>query len=1128
MVKFIKVLLLIAFLSGQAALLYGEEDSSIRFDRISSDQGLSQSVITSIIQDHQGFMWIGTQNGLNRFDGYSFKVFKQDPKVPSSLTHNWVTAIFEDSAHQVWVGTESGGVDCFSPDKNGFIHFRLSRNKNSLPEYVPGINAIKAIVEDHDGKLWIGSQGGGLLCLNPKTKKWEKHILHEPGKSDSLCSNRIRVLYKDHQGIIWIGTYEGLSTYDPKNGKFVTFLNRADDDGSLIHNNVVAICEDKKRNIWIGTSQGLDRYDRKTGVFHHYLHEPDRPDSLIHNRIRTIAEDKKGNLWIGTYAAGLDKLKSLEEKTFIHYHNQPGNPYSLSHNRILCILADRTNIIWIGTYEGGISRIDPQKQHFEHYYRTSNQPGSLSSNSIASLCEDSNGMLWIGTTAKGLNIYDPVKKKFKVYTRGPRGSGSLSNNDVSAIIEDKNKTIWVGTWGGGLNRYDPKTDGFIIYSLKAKGERTSSQSIFCLSEGQGNKLWIGTWRGGLKCLHTDTGKISYYKTSSASNSISSNSITSICPDPEDQNILWLGTYDRGLDRFNLTANKFTNYRHVTGSKEKGKLNCLSNNTVNSLYISPTSPETLWIATYGGGLNKFNKRTGKWQLYTESDGLISTSIYGILEDDDNNLWISTAAGISRFNPENDTFKNYTSEDGLQSNEFSSGAFAKGASGKLYFGGINGFNSFFPTNIIDNPHIPPVFITSFKIHQNEVTNLGKPISKVEELVRSYKDTLISFEFAALNYTSTAKNQYKYQLEGESDEWNTLGTKRDITFTSLDPGEYVLRVQGSNNDGLWNEKGASLKITVTPPFWKTMWFKIIIVIALLSIIYIIYQVRVKQLEAQKRYLETEVAKRTREISEQKGIIEKTNEELNISYLELKKSESNLKELNATKDKFFSIISHDLRNPLTALLGTSTLLADNFELITDEKKQKYIKSINRSADHLYELLENLLQWARSQTDGLQCKPAKINIGTIIDDTVALLNINAKKKKIKLLSQVEAKTFAFADKNMFTTVLRNLVSNAIKFTDKEGEVKIITEDNGSRLEISIIDNGVGIAPENAEKLFKIGSNYSTQGTAKEKGTGLGLILCKEFIEKNNGDIWYESAGTKSDGTGKGSIFKFTVPKPTK
>ena len=1068
-------------------------------------------------------MWFGTQNGLNRFNGYKFKVFKHNPKESSSLPVNRVKLIYEDSSEILWIGTEGGGLVRFNREKENFTPCRYKNDSDPNPSR--DIDIIMTIHEDRNRVLWIGTFGGGLLRFDPERGEWSR-FFHKPGIHGTLSNNMIQCFCEDRTGIMWIGTDGGgLNAFDPKTGKFSHFLHQPDIPESLSHNQVDAVIEDGKGNLWVGTWEGLDKFDRKTKKFTHYRHLHEKAESLSHNRIQALFEDSRGTLWIGTGGGGLNRLKSLSEGTFIHYQNHPNDPYSLSHNTVFSIMEDHTGCIWIGTDGGGINRIDPQKQQFVHFFNEPNNPNSLSYNDISSLYEDRKGVLWIGTYDNGLNRYDRNTGRFKSHKHSSMDPGSLSSNDINSIYEDSEGVLWIGTWGGGINRFHRDTGKFFRYKHKpGTHEGPAGNYIFCFSEDRDNNLWIGTWRGGLNLFLREKNEFFYYKNDLRNpKSISSNGVTTIYPDTENEEFLWVGTYKSGLERFNRHTGTFKHYSH-----DPGNPNSLSHNSVQSLYISPNYSEVIWIGTRDGGLNKFNKKTKKWLSYNEEDGLPNNTIYGILEDSNKNLWLSTTRGLSRFNPETEEFINYDAGDGLQSNEFNQGAFFKNKNGRFYFGGINGFNAFFPEKITKNLHVPPVVLTDFKIFNKDV-NLGKSISEIKEIRLSHKDYVFSFEFAALNYTGTAKNRYAYKMEGLDEQWIQLNHKRDITFTRLPPGEYVFKVKGSNNDDIWNEEGVSVKIIITPPFWKTWWFRIFLILILLGLILALYKLRVRQYKIQRKKLEREVAIRTGEIREQKEIIEDKNNQLEISNRELKKSEMNLIELNATKDKFFSIISHDLKNPLTALLGTADLLSGAYDQLSEEKKQKYIRSIDRSASHLYDLLDNLLQWSKSQTGGLQCKPAAIDLSVVIPETLSLYKINARKKKIDLSSKVKKNTVAYADRNMVTTVLRNLISNAIKFTDKGGEVRITANDDGKNefVEISVIDSGIGISSENAKKLFKIGSHYSTDGTAKEKGTGLGLILCKEFIEINNGTIRFENPISDADdiSSGKGSIFKFTLPR---
>jgi two-component system sensor histidine kinase ChiS len=1111
---------LLALFLALVGLTFAQENF-MRFEHISSEQGLSQNVVYCIMQDRKGFMWFGTQNGLNRFDGYEFKKYKYSSRNSSTLPGNTVLVIYEDRAGNLWIGTDGGGLSCFNPITAEFIRYPYTSYLDPNPS--TDIDSITTIHEDRNGMLWIGTSGG-LLYFDSKNLRWSSfdQKLEILG---TLSENRIRAIFEDQRGIIWIGTEGGgLKSFKPETGEFIHFLHQPDAPDSLSGNIVSAIFEDSARNLWVGTQRGLDRFDRRKENFIHYKCNPNNPKGLSGNQVKVIFEDSKKNLWIGT-DDGLNLL-SLSEKgevRFIQYRHELNiNPYSLSNNNIYSIAEDNCGSLWIGTDGGGINRIDSQKQRFSHFYGKPNDPASLSSNDVSCLLEDKDGILWIGTHNSGLNRYNPETGKFKFYKSSSSDPGSLSSHDVMAIHEDTEGVLWIGTWGGGINRFNRDTETFSRYTVSVGTSKgPNSNDIFCFCEDQDSNLWIGTWKGGLNLFLREKNEFVHYINEAQNpKSISSNGVTFIYPDREDGKFLWVGTYSSGLESFNRHTGDFMHYIH-----KPANLNSLSNNQVMCVYISPHHQDIVWVGTQGGGLNMLNKETNTWQIFTEEDGLSNNTILGILEDNNRNLWLSTFEGLSRFDLEKGDFRNYYAEDGLQHNEFNQGAFFKGRDGRFYFGGINGFNAFYPEEITQNLYKPPVVITEFKVLNREGFQLEKSILETEEITLSHKDTF-SFEFAALNYTASAKNQYAYKLEkeGADDDWIQLHHKRDITFSLVSPGEYVFRVKGSNNDGVWNDVGTSVKLIITPPFWSTWWFRVLLGLAVLGMFFVMYKLRVRRYKIQRKNLEIEVAKRTQEISHQKEIIEEKNTQLEVSNRELKNSEKELRELNATKDKFFSIISHDLRNHLTALLGFSDMLNRSFKKFDDEKKHKYTRSIDQAAKDLYDLLENLLQWARTQTDVLECKPRTFDLGVLIPEVISTYSINAKKKNINLSWQINKNTYAYADKNMVRTVMRNLISNAIKFTDKDGDIQVTANGKDGFVEVSVLDTGVGIRSEKKDTLFRIGKARSTRGTAKEKGTGLGLIICKEFVEKNNGRIWFESP--IPDGSKKGSAFRFTLPIP--
>ncbi|MCP5052260.1 MAG: hypothetical protein GY940_34145 [bacterium] len=1093
-----------------------------QFEHISAKQGLSQSVVHTILQGRKGFMWFGTQNGLIRFDGYAFTTFKHKPGDSLSLPANEMMAICEDRSGTLWVGTIGGGLSRFDREYETFTTYLYQ--EGTTPASSRQVDLIRVIKEGSGGILWLGTWGGGLLRFDPRKDREDPDrwaaFTHDPGNPNSLSHNRVQTICLDHEGILWVGTQlGGLNRFDPRGQTFSNFSHSPDVPDSLSHNNVTAVIEDRQHNLWVGTADGLNRFERQSKRFIHYKHQ--HPDKNIpgHNRVNSIFQARDETLWFGT-RGGLEKLTSITEKTFTSYSNQPGNPYSLSHNSISSITEDRDGSLWLGTSGGGINRIDPQKGHFGHVFNYFNKPGNLSSNDISSFCRDKDGGLWVGTYDNGLNRYDPDTGKFSLYNSG----NGLGSNEIMALYRDSREVLWVATWGGGISRFDPGSGAFINYRNRpGTGKGPGSNNITYITEDRENRLWIATRNGGLNRFEReDEGFIHFRHSPSNPESISSDDIIVICPDRQNKSLLWVGTLNNGLNRFNQDDGTSIHYSHNPDDP-----NSLNTNSVLSIYISPRRPGILWVGNRGGGLNRFDLKKREWTSYTEENGLPDNTILGILEDNRGRLWLSTNRGISRFDPGDESFTNYDSNDGLQADEFNQGAYYKSNDGRFYFGGINGFNNFIPGKITPNPNLSPIVITSFKV-ANQPINLEKSILETREIHLGYKDYVFSFEFAALNYVATSKNQYSYKMDGLYEDWVPLGHKRDITFTRLPPGPYTFHVRGSNSDGTWNNEGTSIRIIIRPPFWATVWFRMLIFLMLAGIIFTFYKLRVRKYKIQRRKLEEEVAVRTSKIRHQKEIIEDKNQQLEISNLGLKRSEENLLELNATKDKFFSIISHDLRNHLTTLLGTSDLLSNAFQQLTDEKRQKHSKAINKTANQLYDLLENLLQWAKSQTGVLKCAPKKVELSAIILETLTLFNSYSQKKKIEMTANIPGKAYAYTDRNMFTTVLRNLVSNAIKFTGKGGKVQVTVEDKDNMMVISVIDSGIGINSKKADTLFKVGMNHSTKGTDNEKGTGLGLILCKEFIEKNNGNIWYEPRPA-DPGSGKkptGSIFRFTLPQP--
>ncbi|MEQ8463833.1 two-component regulator propeller domain-containing protein [Coleofasciculus sp. E1-EBD-02] len=786
------------------------------FFHIGVEEGLPQSCILAILQDSQGWIWFGTQDGLSRYDGYKFTIYKYNELNLKTLSDNFILSIYEDKSGIVWVGTDNGGLNTFDRKTEQFTHYIHNPAKpNSLSS-----NSVWSIYEDSYNKLWIGTGGGGLNQFNRETGKFT-HYKHNPNDPHSLSNNTVLSIYEDKLGRLWIGTGGGgLNQFNRETGKFTHYKHNPNDSNSLSNNTVLSIYEDKLGRLWIGTGGGgLNQFNRETGEFTHYKHNPNDSNSLSDNIVSSIIEDESGNLWLTTstwyktlYGTALNKFNP-ETGVFTHYTNESNNPNSLSENTVVSILRDDSEIIWIGTGFSGINKLDTKEPKFFNPQNEYSRLYSLIDNHISSVYEDRNRTLWIGTFNSGLDKISSETGQLTHYIHEPDNPSSLSSNKIWSIYEDHSSIVWIGTGGGGLNKFDQKTGQFTYYTHdKDNPHSLSDDYIWSIYEDHSGVLWIGTLHGGLNKFDRKIEQFTHYMYApDDQNSLSDNNIFSIYEDKSGT--LWIATINGGLNKFDRETEKFTRYTH-----DPNNPNSLSYDRVLSINEYPAG--TLWLGTYGGGLNKFDIATETFTHYTENDGLPSNSVVGILADDNGNLWLSTGNGLSKFNPEAETFRNYDVGDGLQGNEFDGvKAYAKTKDGAMLFGGLNGFNLFYPDQVKDNPHIPPIVITDFRIFDQTV-KLNPAISVAKNIKLSYKDDFFSFKFAALDYTNPEKNQYAYKLEGFDHDWIYSGTRRYASYTNLDPGTYTFRVKGSNNDGVWNEEGTSVTITIIPPPWKTGW--------------------------------------------------------------------------------------------------------------------------------------------------------------------------------------------------------------------------------------------------------------------------------------------------------------------
>lgn len=852
----IQICLFLFFTANAAAKI----SSEYIFQRLSISDGLSQSTIISIIQDDEGFIWMGTGNGLNKYDGYKFTIYTNDPYDSTSISDNAITSILKDKDGKIWIGTQTGILNKYDKSTDSFERFMIKNMIETIPEQkgkyydYPIIfsrndnSAITAIAEDQNNNLWLGTWGKGICRFNKNTGK-VKYFFDNPKNPSGLSYNRIRdILIKN--GIIWVGTFGGglfkaeINHKDSinKNITFEKYESDANNKIFLSDDKISALYLDKKNNLWIGTYSGelnllkSDQIKLPVSDAKFVRIKNSSQKTRYNYPIMAIIEDKQQNIWIGTFGGGLNKL-DLNNNTFTNFMKDPLNQNSLAGNDVLSLCVDKSGILWAGTHLGeGVTKLQVTPVKFSQIKKETSNPNSLSDDVVWAIFQDNSKILWIGTYRGGLNKFDRKKNKFTIYKHDPNNKFSISENHIRSIAKDKFNNLWIGTYGQGLNKFNPKTEKFIRYKYDPGDPKSIGanqiQSIYIDSN---SNVWLATFGGGLNkfTLKNNTDNIEFKKylnDPSNPKSISDDRVYSIFEDKSGT--LWVGTFGGGLNKFDKKNETFTHYKNIPND-----INSLSDNRV--LTIFEDSHLNMWVGTYGGGINKFDRKSQKFFRYKKKNGLNCDVVYGIMEDDHNNLWISSDNGIYKFNFITENITHYDLQDGIQSLEFSGGAFFEAENGEMFFGGINGINYFFPDSVKSSSYIPHVVITSIKI-SNELLKGEK-----KELTLSHNENFLSFEFSSLDYSNPADIIYKYKLEGLENEWHITDAKmRSVNYTNLSPGKYKFVVLGSNSDRIFNAASISLPITILPPFWQTWWFISLSILLALLIIYYLSTLRIKNL--------------------------------------------------------------------------------------------------------------------------------------------------------------------------------------------------------------------------------------------------------------------------------------------
>ena len=772
-----------------------------KFEHVSVELGLSQCSVGAIFQDRQGFLWFGTSDGLNRYDGYSFKHYKHDPGNSNSLSHNNMSAITEDHDGMLWFGTVEAGLNKFDRKSGTFTRYRHDpADSSSLAS-----DHISNLCLDANGVLWIGTFAG-LSSFHPETQTFVRYR-HDPQNPQSLSHPYVRRIYEDRAGTLWMIAGWILHKFDRAAGSFkrYDFGLRKTNDG------VVALHEDSRGTFWLGTARsGLMIFDRnKEQVTHHFQHDPRDSTSLLDDEVVGICEDVTGALWLAN-RGGVSRYDPATGK-FLRFRHDPKNPASISYGNCTRMYRDRSGLIWFATDGSGLSKLDPRPPKFAHLKHEAGNRNGLSLGLPKAIWEDRDGDLWIGMISSGVNRVNRRTGEITRYSHNPAAPRTLNATDVVAIYEDREGILWLGSQG--LNRFDREHETF-ANPHNDEGRRLAlpRHTADAICQDQEGKIWVGG--NALSMYDKQTLQtITYEHQPDDPTSLSSIPVTVVYQDR--QGVLWAGT-PHGLNKLNRASQNFTHYFH-----EPANPNSLSNDYIKSIFEDRDG--NLWIGT-SDGLNRLDPARESFIRYHEKEGLPNTFIYGILGDDQGKLWLSTNGGLSKFDPAAGTFRNYALKDGLQSREFNTGAFHRSKrTGEMFFGGINGVNLFHPDSVKDSSFLPPIVLTDFKKFDLPV-KLDIDIANATKLKLDYEENVFSFEFAALDYTHPQKNQYAYMLEGFDKDWVYCGDRRFARYTNLNPGDYTFRVKGTNHDGVWNEAGAALTLTIVPPFWMTWWFKIL----------------------------------------------------------------------------------------------------------------------------------------------------------------------------------------------------------------------------------------------------------------------------------------------------------------
>lgn len=1055
---------------------------ALQFETFAVENGLSSNKVYSLLQDRRGFIWAGTRDGLNRFDGYRFIVYKSEQGNPNSLSNSQINALHEDREGQIWVGTHNG-ISVFDPRTE---RFKRHKHDPGNPTSITS-NLIYCFWEDGNGDIWVGT--------DTKLEKYERktgHFIHfdpPPAREDAPDEVRIHRI-TEYKGDLFLAMWgAGVWRFNKKTGAMARiFTDQASLNGAAWVSNIWA---DPKGTIWATVSGHGCAYDPAQNLFRLRL---DRKPDYEKDKIDVLFRSGDGKMYIGTCGAGLKiwDEQSGETKTYL----LSDVPLNKSSNWIDVILADRSGQIWMGTSNQGVVKFNPRPKQFETFKEWENGRELGPIRDVTGLREMANGEIWAASATYGLRVWDPETCAFSHIREKPKVPASFFFPDAYHVFQDKKGRIWVGTWGDGYTVWDEKTGESQHFVYRGPDQKLALQnSIAYIFEASDGSIWVGTYRGVFK-IRVDESEPVFSKKFKFEN------VEAIgCQEEyvgffvEDHlGNIWMGTLTKGLLRFNPNTQEIRAFKH-----DPDDARTLSGSRISCIFED--RKKRLWVGTTNG-LNRFLPESGQFQHFQKRDGLPADAVRSIVEDAKGFLWLTTGRGLSKFDPESGTFFNFFKQDGLPCEDFSSKSLGIcRASQKIYAGGADGFVLFHPDSIHSNGFVPPVVVARLKKYvvsegQTRAVEVAG-ISASDRIELPFSENTLTFEFAALDFQQPSKNQFAYRLLGMGEAWVPLGTAHEVTFSSLAPGNYTLQVRASNSDGLWNEVGTSLEIKIAPPWWATWWAYAGYVLVVGGVLFAFFKLRQTQHKA-------------------------------------KNETQRLQVLNTLKSQFLNTVSHELRTPMTSILGFSKIIQKRLEERvypninqSDPKTERAVEQIRENlkiviseSERLTVLINEVLDLAKIESGKMVWHSERIQLRALIEQATATTTALFEAKNLRLETQIEPNLPELTgDPHRLLQVLVNLLSNAVKFTE-HGTVTVsakLTEDNN--ILIGVADTGIGIPAAFLGTVFEHFKQLASDTLPdKPRGTGLGLAICKEIVERHKGRIWVESE------VDKGSVFWFTLP----